>query len=177
MSVTSLAAGKTKFTILTSKPNDEQAPTAQELNGGIDMSCKVLASTFSFTFTDSERITGQRPLCVEVDSAELGVSNAELIFELWRYFLEGGGVDPSDDAGFAATKEKGTTLWAYKRKSDKKATENWADGDEIPIGARFETDNLQDPGEEGKIRYRVPTVIRDAWPFLTVGGEGSSSSS
>ena len=166
--ITSLAAGKTKFTILTTAPADEENPTATELNAGIDLSCKVLASSFNFTFTDSERITGQRALCDEVDSAELGVSNAELVFELWRYWLEAGGVDPTEDDGFEAVRQKATQLWAYKRKTDVKATEPWAAADEIQIGARFETDNLQDPGDEGKIRYRVPTVIRDAWPFLTV---------
>lgn len=165
---TSLAAGKTKFTILTTKPADEENPTATELNAGIDMSCKVLRSSFNFTFEDSERITGQEALCDEVSTPELGVSNAVLLFEMWRYWLEAGGVDPDEDAGFAAVRDKGTTLWAYKRKTDKKATEDWAATDEIQIGARFETDNLQDPGDEGKIRYRVPTVIRDAWPFLTV---------
>lgn len=165
---TSLAAGKTKFTILTTAPADPEAPTAAELNAGIDMSCKVLASTFNFTFEDSERITGQRALCDEVDSAELGVSNAVLTFEMWRYWLEAGGLDPDEDAGFAALKQKATPFWAYKRKTDKKATEDWAADDEIQIGGRFETDNLQDPGDEGKIRYRVPTVVRDAWPFLTV---------
>lgn len=165
---TSLAAGHTKFTILTEKPADEQNPTVAELTAGIDMSCKVIANGFNFTFTDSERITGQDALCVTVSSEELGASKATLDFTLFRYWLEGGGVDPSEDAGFAAVKEKGATLWAYKRKTDKESLEAWEAGDEIAIGARFEVDNLQDAGEDGKIRYRVPTVIRDAWDFLTV---------
>lgn len=168
MSTTSLAAGRTKFTILTTKPDDEQAPTVAELNAGIDMSCKVLADSFQFTFADSDRLSGQRTLCTEVESEEIGPSKATLDFTLFRYWLEEGGVDPSADAGFAAVKEKGTQLWAYKRKTDKRSTEDWEAGDEIAIGARFETDELQDPGEEGKIRYRVPAVIRDAWSWLTV---------
>lgn len=166
---TSLAAGRTKFTILTTKPADEKAPTAAELNAGIDMSCKTIANGFQFTFADSERITGQRPLCVEVESEELGASKATLDFTLFRYWLEAGGADPAEDAGFEAVMEKGTELWAYKRKTDALSGEDWAAGEEIAIGARFETDNLQDPGEDGKIRYRVPAVIRDAWPFLKVG--------
>lgn len=165
---TSLAAGRTRFVILTTEPADERNPTAAELNAGIDMSCKTIANGFQFTFADSERITGQRALCVEVESEELGASKATLDFTLFRYWLENGGVDPAEDAGFAAVKEKGTTLWAYKRKTDKLSGEEFAVGDELAIGARFETDELQDPGEDGKIRYRVPAVIRDAWSWLAV---------
>ena len=59
-----LADGKTKFTILTTAPANPAAPTAAELNAGIDLSCKVLSEGFEFGPTDSETVD-EAALCDE----------------------------------------------------------------------------------------------------------------
>ena len=50
-----LADGKTKFTVLTTKPANPAAPTAAELNAGIHLSDHVLTSDFTFGATDSDK--------------------------------------------------------------------------------------------------------------------------
>ena len=50
-----LADEHIKFTILTAKPANPAAPTAAELNAGIDASCLVLADNFQWSAADSDR--------------------------------------------------------------------------------------------------------------------------
>lgn len=161
-----LADGKVKFTILTTAPVDPEAPTAAELNAGIDLSCKVLASDFEFGPTDSETID-EGALCDEGAAVAYGRSNYGAGFTLWRYYLEAGGIDTTEDAGFEAVKSKGATLWGYKRMTDKKATEDWADGDEIAFGAEFTNDNPQ-AQTGGWQKYRVPGQVQKGYPFIEV---------
>lgn len=165
-----LADGKVKFTILTTAPADPAAPTAAELNGGIDLSCKVLSSDFEFGPTDSETID-EAALCDEGAASAYGRSNYTAAFTLWRYYLEEGGIDPTEDTGFEAVKSKGATLWGYKRMSDKAATEDWADADEIVFGGEFTNDNPQ-AQNGGWQKYRVPCAVQKGWPFITVATAG-----
>ena len=163
-----LAAGKTKFTILTTAPADPTAPTATELNAGIDLSLKVLAADFNWTPTDSEKVNEQA--LGEDDTANaFGSSNYSLGFTLFRYYLDAGGIDTSADAGFTAVKSKGTTLWGYIRKSDSAASDAWVAGDEFPLGGEFTVDSPQDPGQAGWLKYRVPCEAQSMTQFGTVG--------
>lgn len=162
-----LADGKTKFTILTTKPVDPGAPTATELNAGIDLSCKVTTEGFSWTAADSDKVN-EKALCDDSNANTLGASNYTLGFTLWRYYLDAGGVDPTADTGFVAVQEKGTTLWGYTRRTDKPATAPWAANDEISLGAEFVTDNLQDPGAGGFLKYRVPCEAQRGYPLIRV---------
>ena len=162
-----LADGKTKFTILTTAPANPAAPTATELNAGIDLSCKVVASDFNWTATDSEKVN-EPALCDDANSNSLGTSNYSAAFSLWRYFLVGGGADPTDDAGFEAVKTKGTTLWGYARMTDKEATAAWASTDEIYLGAEFTTDTPQQPQGGGWQKFRVPCEVQRGWDFIEV---------
>lgn len=169
-----LADGKIKFTILTSAPADPAAPTASELNEGIDLSCKVLSSDFNWTATDSDRIA-EKALCDEGNANAIGASNYSVGFTLWRYYLAEGGVDASADAGFAAVQAKGTTLYGYARRTDKVATEEWADGDEIYLGGEFTTDTPQIPGDAGGwLKWRVNGEMQRGYPFIAVDGSGSA---
>lgn len=166
-----LADGKTKFTILTTAPADPAAPTATELNAGIDLSCKVLSEGFEFGPTDSETVD-EAALCDEGAAVSFGRSNYSAAFTLWRYFLEAGGADPDEDAGFAAVKAKGATLYGYTRRTDKKATEDWASVDEIRFGAEFTVDNLQDQAG-GWIKYRIPGAVQRGLVIFGQVGAGA----
>ena len=68
-----IADGKTKFTILTAAPANPEAPTATELNAGIDISCDVLASNFTWGAGDSNTVSEQA-LCDET-AAEVMTSS------------------------------------------------------------------------------------------------------
>ena len=163
-----LADGKTKFTILTEAPVDPEAPTAAELNAGIDLSCKVLSSDFAWTATDSDKIS-EPALCDDSNSNSLGKSNYSGGFTLWRYYLDAGGVDPSADAGFAAVKEKGATLYGYARRTDKDSKEDWEGDDEIYMGAEFTTDTPQVPSDSGGwLKWRVPAEVQRGFDWIKV---------
>jgi len=161
-----LADKKYKLTILTTKPANEEHPTATELNAGIEACKKILADGFRFSPTASGTMNA-KALCGNNEQAYTD-SNAELVMTIWRYYLDAGGIDPTDDELFAALVERGTELWAYARESDKDALAPWVSGEEYRIGARFTTDYLQDPADKGYIAYTVPASISDFWTFGTV---------
>lgn len=164
----SLADGKTKFTVLTVKPEDPKAPTADELNAGIHMECNVLDSDFLWGATDSDKIA-EKPLCAKGNQNALGPSNFQGGATVFREFGEDGAPDPDDDTPFETMKRKGTELYGYARKTGKDADQPWGDSDEIYLGAKFATDEPQPPSDlGGYIKYRVPFEIQDAYPFIEV---------
>lgn len=169
-----LADGRTKFTILTSAPLDPAAPTAAELNAGIDLSTKVLTEGFQWTPADSEKVN-EGALADTTNANALGRTNFNAAFTLWRYYLAGGGIDPTADAGFSAVKTRGATLYGYVRKSDKLASAPWANGDEIQLGAEFINDTPQDPGSGGWLKYAIKCEVQNGYPFITVAGTAAAA--
>jgi hypothetical protein len=162
-----LADGRTKFVISTTAPANPALPTVAELGAMIDLSCKVLTDGFTFTAADSDKVN-EKALCDTANANSLGASNYTFAFTLWRYYLTGGGVDTTADAGFAAVKTKGATLWAYARKSSALATDAFVAADVLYLGAEFTVDNLQDPGPGGWQKWRVPCEVQRAYPWITV---------
>lgn len=160
-----LADKKIKLTILTAKPANETSPTIAELNAGIEACMKVLYDGFQFSAVDSATQSGKM-LCGSNEEAFTD-ENFALGFTVARQYLAAGGIDPTGDALFEAVKLRGTTLWAYARFTDKPAITAWAAGDEIYLGARFMTDNLQMPDTPAWVSFHVPTRVQAGWPFLT----------
>ena len=170
MGVRVLADEHIKFTVLTTKPSNPAAPTAAELEAGIDASCLVTADGFTWTATDSERI-GEAPLCSGNVAESPGRGNYDLSFNAWRYFDETtGAVDTAADELFQAVKEKGTTLWGYVRRSGKEYSDPWAATDEIQLGGEFVTDTPQSPDNTGFIKYRIPALPQKMHDFIEVAG-------
>lgn len=163
-----LAEGKTKFTLLTTAPANEAAPTVAELTAGLDLSCAVLTSDFQFGPVESDTID-EPALCDTGNTGSFGRDNYQIGFTIWRAFLAAGGIDETNDAGFAAVKIKGTTVWGYARQTDKPATADWAAEDEIKFGARFQVDHPMDPGDRtGNIKYRIVGRAQSGHPFVEV---------
>lgn len=162
----SLADGKTKFTVLTTKPADPENPTPTELNAGIQADANVLASDFLFGATDSDTV-GEKSLRDKNNANALGASNYQAGATVFRYFDETTGLpDATEDELFDAVKEKGTLLWAYARKTGQDADEDWAAGDEFYLGAEIITDTPQPPSDlGGYVKFRVPMQVQKAWPF------------
>lgn len=164
-----LADGRTKFALLTTAPANPAAPTATELNAGIDLSFKVLQDNFTFGATDSDKVA-EKALGDVNNSNALGASNYQCSFTIWRQFAEdGGGIDATEDAGFEAVKVKGATIYLYARKTDKLATEAFAASDELYLGAEVVNDEPQDVTGGGFIKFAIPCEVQDAYPFITVG--------
>ena len=166
--VKSLADAGKRFYILTTKPANPAAPTAAELLAGIDASCKVSRENFSWTPTDSDTVDDPE-LCSTSKAVAPSFDNAELGFQVYRYWLEAGGVDTTADALFTAVKEKGTVLWGYYRHTDDPVGTAPAATDEIVLGAEFWTDHPQDPGNSGWLKYRVPCHANQLYPWISVG--------
>lgn len=165
----SLADGHTKVTILTDAPAHPAAPTAAELNAGIDASCAIMTSDFAFGATDSDKVA-EKALCVVNNANALGASNYTAGFSIFRYFdATTKNADATADETFAAVEEKGTTLWIYARETAKLSTENWATADEIFLGAEVLTDTPQPPSDRGGfIKRRVPLEVQAAYDNILV---------
>lgn len=162
-----LADGKTKFTVCTTKPVNPAAPTATELNAGIDLSLDVLSSDFTFGAADSDKVA-EKALGSSGNANAIGASNYQAGFTLWRKFASGGGFDSAAETGWAALKAKGTTVWAYARQMDKVATAAWASTDEIYLGAEITTDTPQRTDGSGFIKYRIGAEVQAGYPFIAV---------
>lgn len=165
----SLADGHTKLTLLTTKPANPAAPTATELNAGIDASCDILASDFTWSAADSDKVA-EKALCDTSNKNALGASNYTAGMTVFRQFdAATGAVDVAADDVFQAVRTKGTTLWGYVRKNGKLATQAWAAGDEIPIGLEVVTDTPQAPSDSGGyIKNRIPLEPQQGWDFIAV---------
>lgn len=159
--------GKTKFTLCMEKPVNPEAPTATELEAGIDASFKILGSDFAWSATDSTSIA-ETPLGAQLESAVPGRSNYTAGVTLWRYFALAGGADPTEDEVFEALRAKGTTFWAYARETDKDAEDEWEAGDEIYLGAEVVNDLPQRLDGTGFIKRRVPLMIQRGYDNITV---------
>lgn len=162
-----LADGKTKFTILTTKPANPAAPTAAELNAGIQLADHVLTSDFTFGAVDSDKVA-EKALGSSGNANAIGAANYQIAFTIWRKFLTAGGFDAADEAGWAAIKVKGATLYAYARQTDKDAAAAWAATDEIYLGAEWVNDTPQRTDGTGFVKYRVPGEIQRGYPFISV---------
>lgn len=169
----SLADGHIKLTILTTKPANPAAPTATELNAGIDVSCDVLASDFTWTAADSDKVA-EKALCTRNNANAIGASNYQAGLTLFRYFDETTkNADVTEDAGYTALKTKGTTVWGYARETAKLSTEAWVAADEIYLGLEVLTDTPQRPGDGGGyIKRRIPLEPQDGWEDIVVAPAG-----
>lgn len=165
----SLADGHSKLTILASEPADPANPTAAELNAGIDFSCAVLASDFTWTAADSDKVN-EKALCTTNNANAIAADNFTAGLTLFRMFdASTGSVDETEDEAFQAVKVKGTTVWGYLRENGKLATADWATGDEIVLGMEVLTDNPQRPQNAGGyIKRRVPMEPQRGWPETEV---------
>ncbi|UIU47064.1 hypothetical protein [Microcystis phage MinS1] len=167
--VKSLADGHRKFTLLTAEPEDPTNPTVTELNAGIDASCAVLASDFTWTAADSDKFN-EGALCDDSNANAIGRSNFTAGFTVFREFDETTkNAHATADAIYQAAKAKGTELWGYLRNTAKTSDEDWAAEDEIELGLKVLTDNPQAPSEAGGyVKRRIPLEPQRGWPDIEV---------
>lgn len=164
----SLADGHMKLTILTTEPADPAEPTVTELNAGIDVSCDVLASDFTWSATDSDKFA-EAALCETSNANSLGRDNFTAGLTLFRYFdATTGAVDETEDAAYQALKVKGTTVWGYLRNNGKLATEAWAATDIADLGLKVLTDRPQVSSGGGYIKHRIPMEPQSGWQDVVV---------
>lgn len=164
-----LADGKTKFTVLLIEPNNPDAPTAAELNAGIDASPTILTSDFGWGATDSEKVA-EKALSEANNANAIGAGNYTAGFSLWRLFdAVTGAPDTANEDLWVALQERGVTFWGYARETGKESAEAWATGDEIFLGAEAINDTPQPPSDRGGfIKRRIPIEIQRAYDNIVV---------
>lgn len=164
------ADGKKKFTLLTTAPAAVTGiPTVTELNAGKDISCAVLDSDANWTNAASDRFN-EKAACQKGNSQALGASNYDTALTFLREYLEAGGPDTvGEDAGYAAVRTKGTTVWIYLRESDKDSTEDWATGDIIDLGGEVVSDAPMRVNNDGNIKRRIEFLPQNMIVEETVG--------
>jgi hypothetical protein len=156
MAIRVLADENIKLSILTTKPVNVEAPTAAELNAGIDASCLVDYNSFQWAAAASTAVN-ERLLCEGTESSRPGAGNYNLSVTPFRWFDDTtGGFDATGDLLFEALKVKGTEVYGYVRRMDKKYSTPWAAGDEIQLGGSMLTDTPTPPDNAGSIKYLVP---------------------
>lgn len=162
-----LSRGRTKVAVLTTKPANPAAPTATELNAGINASPFIPSSMWNWTVGDPTT-EDDTPLSSEADQEVPVADTYDLSFGVYRGFAAAGGFDATEDALFQAVKERGTTLWIYARKTDKLESETWEAADEIYLGGEVTTSSPKDV-EGGYIKAEVPLFPVNMHKFITVG--------
>lgn len=166
--VRTLAKGKTKFTLLTTAPANPAAPTATELNAGIDLSADILMSDFSWTAGDSAVVSEDS--LADTETVEVFDSSTYTLgITLWRKFDPATGApDPTGEAGWDALKVKGAEVYAYARETGKDSTEEWAAADEIYLGGLVAVDNAQRLDGTGFVKRRIPLRNRRMYNNIEV---------
>ena len=165
-----LADGVIKIAVLTTKPTDVKAPTATELNAGIDASCNVLLSDFNWTNAASSTFE-EKPVCAKGQVQALGISNYDLAMTFVREYLEAGAADVAgEDAAYQAVRVKGSTVWVYVRETAKDSDEAWATGDDIYLGGEVQADSPTRVNNDGNIKRRVAFMPRRMFEDIKVGG-------
>lgn len=163
-----LSAGKIKFTVCTTKPVNPAKPLLSELTAGIDLSCDILTSDFSWTAADSEKIA-EKALCDKNNSNALGAGNFTAGVTLWRKFdVTTGAASPADEPGWTALNVKGTEVWCYARETGKDSTEPWTASDEIYLGGSVLVDSPQRTDGTGFIKRRIPMEPQSMYENITV---------
>ena len=159
----SLADGKIKVSIMSTKPADPYAPTLTELSAGIDAAPKILSSGFKLGAVASETET-EKPLSVKGNVKVFTISNYEGELQPFREFdaTNPGISDTVGDLVYQALKTKGTKLWIAKRFTGKDSVAPWAAMDEVSV-YEVTTDNPTDAEATGYIKKVVPLSVEDAW--------------
>ena len=161
-----LSAGRTKVTLLTTKPANVGAPTATELNAGHDLSDMIPRSNFSWTAGDPTTETDS-PISAEFDAEVPIAKTYSLGFGLYRQFLTAGGFDATAEAAFDAVKEMGGTVWVYARKTDKLSGEAWEAADEIYLGGEVVSGGMK-VVDGGYLKFEASFYPVDLFDYIEV---------
>lgn len=173
----SLADGHTKLTLFAEKPADLDNLTATELNEALDASCRILSSDYNVGAAASETVD-EKALCVVNNAQALGASNYQFEITSFRYFAEDGTPEEQEgdevgDAVYQLLREKGTTIWAVERFTNKESKEDWATGD--PYNWFEVTMDVPQPADRtGFIKAKHVGLPQDGALDRVVGGNSGS---
>lgn len=160
--VKTLADGREKWTVLTTKPAAPTALKLADLTAGIDASCQIAKNGSRISATASDTVSDPA-LCSDTNAQAFGASNYEGSIAPFRLLDPvTGAYATADNTVMEAVALKGTTLWIAVREGPK-ATTAWAVGDDYELYEVL-TDNPQRPSEAGTyIKRNVPLAVQQNW--------------
>lgn len=174
----SLADAKKRIAILTTKPADPEKPTVEELDGGLNASCRIVASTYAVGPQASETVD-EKAVCEEGNVQALSTSNYSAEFDVFRYFDEETGLPETGTSGseenigdqlFQMLKTKGTVVWLYEREVGLKSDVPFASGQPVE-GYELLIDNPQKPQDQGGfLKRHIVGLPQKAWIDAEVTG-------
>lgn len=156
-----LANGRKKWMILTTKPTDPTAMAVADLASGINVGDRAtLAGTFlraaASNTVDSTHFNS------ESASVALTEDNWTGQIEPYEYLDTATSLpDAVDNAVHDAVGTKGTILYIWERRGPKEGVEP-AIGDPYKLFEAL-TDRPQEPAESGYIRDVVPLMVQQVW--------------
>jgi hypothetical protein len=165
-----LAEQKMSIVVLLDYTGPLDEVPADEINNGLQASCRAVAADTRFSPTDSDTLT-DNAVCEPANAQALGASNFEGRLGLYRYPDE---TDPGTyseqyDEVFQALKEKGTEAVVVIRDLGLNWDAEFEEGQEIQV-YRGTTDWPQAPQDRTGYQKRViPFPISDARVNAVVG--------
>lgn len=153
----SLADGRHKVVVSSTKPANWPDWTLAELAAATDISCSVMSSGYKLGASASDTVD-EPALCDEGGTKVMTKANFEGELPLFRYFDETGKADPDEDKAWQSVKARGATVWIGDRFTSKKSAEPFAVGDEI---GSYEVvpDHGQNAEATGYIKKIVPLQV------------------
>lgn len=157
-----LADQKIRLTWLTTKPVDPTAPTATELEAGVDLSCSIMKSDYQLGATGDQTIS-EAALCEPGAGNDMGATDYAGTVTVFRMLDDEGKADLEEDTGFQALKVKGTKGWLVEREGPRYDVA-WADGQEVET-YEVTTGSVQKPSDRsaGYIKRTIPMGVQNAW--------------
>ena len=173
--VKTLADGRIKLAVLTTKPTNPAAPTLTEINAGTDASLLAAKSSTRVTPSGSDMINDPE-LGSSSNAPVFGPSNYDgTIAPFWMLDATTGKYAAADNPLYEALTPKGSRVWLYFREGPESST-NWATGDVVD-GYEVVTDDPQRPTETGGyVKRIIPLGVQNAYLDITIAaGSGTGS--
>lgn len=169
MALKTLADGHKRVFILAAKPANPEAPTAAELEAGIDASCRLLKSDYRISADASDTISDAE-LCSTTNAQAFGAGNYSAAFTSFRFFdaTTPGVADPIGDEVFQALKEKGATIYIAERETNKEYDLPFAAGDEVSVYELLLDNPVKPSDQGGYIKRSHAPAVQNAWEYVTV---------
>ena len=166
----SLADGRHKVVVMSTKPANLAAPTVTELTAGVDISCSIMSTGYTLGPTASDTVD-EKALCEEGNTKVMTTANFEGSLTLFRYF-DGTTkqADAAADTAFAALNTRGATVWIADRFTAKKSAEAFTALDEVGV-YEVVPDFAQNAEATGYIKKIVPLQVNgNSVPNAVVAG-------
>lgn len=164
--------------MLDGKPEDPEAPTAEEINDGDHIDC-VVGTDFNVG-AGSPNTTNDGPLCRGMEQQVPTSATYDATISALRFYnRDTGQIDVESDFFFQAVKEFGSVIWIAVRDGgkDPRLEPDAEDGDEISIYEITSGGAGRASDRSGYQKRVIHAEVSDAYEDKWVGGEPPTAAS